>query len=238
MRILPIGPNDEIAVNGSIVFLSARDGDFVSVGPDLGTVRVTLEEIESLGTPTAPRDLGSREVDACVSLLRNRELVRFDPQDGSELTYREHSVAYGVSGKPLFPRLDPAVIGIVELRGEDRLLLGMNAQKRQRYSLIAGYVSHGESLEDAFAREVFEEAARRVSEISYVSSQPWPISGSLMLGMKGFTEDELPQGETDGELAETVWASPLDIIDRKIPIAPPGSIAYDMINAWARDKQN
>ena len=84
MRILPIGPNDEIAVNGSIVLLSEHDGDIVSVGPDLGTVRVTLEEVESLGTPTAPRDLGSREVDACVSLLRNRELVRFDPHDGSE----------------------------------------------------------------------------------------------------------------------------------------------------------
>lgn len=238
MRILPVGPKDEIAVNGAIVFLPTHHGDVVSVSSNLCTVRVTLEEITALGTPTAPRDLSSREVDACVSLLRNRELVRFDPLDGSELTYHEHSVAYGASGKPLFPRLDPAVIGIVELRGADRLLLGMNAQKRQRYSLIAGYVSHGESLEDAFAREVFEEAARRVSEISYVASQPWPISGSLMLGMQGYTEDETPQGETDGELAETIWASPLDIIDRKIPIAPPGSIAYDMINAWARHKQN
>lgn len=129
------------------------------------------------------------------------------------------------------------MIGIVELRGEDRLLLGMNAHHRQRYSLIAGYVSHGESLEEAFAREVFEEAARRVSDISYVASQPWPVSGSLMLGMRGFTEDENPQGDTDGELAETIWASPQDIIDRTIPIAPPGSIAHDMINAWAKDKQ-
>lgn len=236
MKILPIGPHDEIAVNGEIVFLPEYEGDIVSVDSGLGTVRVTLEEIQALGEPMAPRDLSSREVDACVSLLRNRELVRFDPRDGSELTYHEGSVAYGASGQPLFPRLDPAVIGIVELRGADRLLLGMNAHKRQRYSLIAGYVSHGESLEEAFAREVFEEAARKVSDISYVSSQPWPISGSLMLGMRGVTEDEDPVAETDGELAETIWVSPLEIIDRKIPIAPPGSIAHNMIVDWARSK--
>ncbi|MFP7366342.1 NUDIX domain-containing protein [Corynebacterium callunae] len=239
MRILPIGPGDEIAVlNGAAVFVEKHPGEVVPVAPDLGAVRVSLAEIEALGQARAPREIRDRDVAACVSILRNRELVRFDPFDGSELSYHEPGVAYGASGRPHFPRLDPAVIGLVELRGEDRLLLGMNAARRIRYSLIAGYVSHGESIEEAFAREVFEEAARRVTEISYVASQPWPVSGSLMLGMRGVTEDELPQGETDGELAQTIWASPLEIIDNKIPLAPPGSIAHDMIHAWARSKQS
>lgn len=238
MSILPVGPHDEIPTRGALpVFIDDHPGDVVSIAPGLWAVRVTREEVEQLGPPAAPRELRNKLVDASVALLRNREKVRFDPSDGSELTYHEQGVAYGASGQPLFPRLDPAVIGIVELAGSNRLLLGMNAHRRGRYSLIAGYVSHGETLEEAFAREVMEEAARRVSDIRYVASQPWPVSGSLMVGMRGYTTDEEEQGATDGELAESVWVSPRDILDRRIPIAPPGSIAHDMILSWAREKQ-
>lgn len=237
MRILLIGPGDEIATRAGIpVLIAEHPGELVQIAPELAAVRVSRAEIEALGAVTAPRDLRDKRVDAAVSLLRNRELVRFDPRDGSELTYREQGVAYGASGAPLFPRLDPVVIGIVELLGEDRLLLGMNAQHRNRYSLIAGYVSHGETLEEAFAREVMEEAARRISDISYVASQPWPISGSLMMGMQAFTTDTEEMGETDGELVETRWVSAREILDRQVPIAPPGSIAHDMILGWANRK--
>lgn len=237
MHILPIGPRDEIATRaGEPVLITAHPGELIAITPELVAVRVSRAEIEALGQVTAPRDLRDRRVDAAVSLLRNRELVRFDPRDGSELTYREQGVAYGASGAPLFPRLDPVVIGIVELLGEDRLLLGMNARRPHRYSLIAGYVSHGETLEEAFAREVMEEAARRISDITYVASQPWPISGSLMMGMRGFTTDLQEVGETDGELVETRWVSAREILDRQLPIAPPGSIAHDMILNWAQHK--
>lgn len=238
MQILPVGPHEEIPTrDGHPVFLTEHPGEPVAIAPGYFAVRVTREDITRLGHPMAPRDLGDKLVDASVSLLRNRERVRFDPQDGSELRYTEGGVAYGASGRPLFPRLDPAVIGIVELSGAQRLLLGMNARHRKFFSLIAGYVSHGETLEDAFAREVMEEAGRRVDAITYVGSQPWPVSGSLMVGMRGRTEDEDQQAETDGELAEAIWVSSRDILDRRIPIAPPGSIAHDMILNWAREQE-
>lgn len=239
MQILPVGPRDEIPVrDGHPVFLSEHPGDPVSVAPGYFAVRVAREDVVRLGRPVAPRDLRDKLVDASVSLLRNREKVRFDPSDGSELRYADGGVAYGASGRPLFPRLDPAVIGIVELAGAERLLLGMNAERRKYFSLVAGYVSHGETLEDAFAREVLEETGRRVNDIAYVGSQPWPVSGSLMVGMRGLTEDEDQQSATDGELAEMIWVSSRDILDHRIPIAPPGSIAHDMILNWAREQQH
>lgn len=237
MQILPVGPRDEIPVrDGRPVFLTDHPGEPVSVAPGYFAVRVSSGEVRDLGRPVAPRDLNDRLVDASVSLLRNRERVRFDPSDGSELRYGDGGVAYGASGRPLYPRLDPAVIGLVELAGADRLLLGMNAQRRKYFSLVAGYVSHGESLEEAFAREVWEETGRRVGGITYVGSQPWPVSGSLMVGMRGSTADEHPQADTDGELIEVIWVSARDIRDRRVPIAPPGSIAHDMILAWAAGK--
>ena len=50
------------------------------------------------------------------------------------------------------------------------------------YSTLAGFVEPGESLEEAVAREVFEETGIRVGEVTYHSSQPWPFPSSLMLG--------------------------------------------------------
>lgn len=82
---------------------------------------------------------------------------------------------------PQFPRTDPAVIMLVH--DGDRALLG-----RQKiwapgmYSTLAGFVEPGETLEEAVAREVYEETNVRVRDVVYHSSQPWPFPASLMLG--------------------------------------------------------
>ncbi len=80
-----------------------------------------------------------------------------------------------------FPRTDPAIIVLVS--DGERALLGRQASwPVGRYSTIAGFVEPGESLEDAVAREVFEETGIEVDQIEYHSSQPWPFPSSLMLG--------------------------------------------------------
>ena len=80
-----------------------------------------------------------------------------------------------------FPRIDPAIIVLVS--DGERALLGRQASwPVGRYSTIAGFVEPGESLEDAVAREVFEETGIEVDQIEYHSSQPWPFPSSLMLG--------------------------------------------------------
>lgn len=164
------------------------------------------------------------------AILLHRDKFRFDPADGSPLTFDEDGViARGETTKLLFPRIDPAVIGIVELTGEDKILLGRNIRS-QFFSLIAGYVDPGETLEQAFIREVREETGRRVERVDYWGSQPWPPSGSLMIGFHSFTSDIDALSPTDGELAEARWVS-RDEID-ELPLAGAGSIAHTMIMEW------
>lgn len=79
-----------------------------------------------------------------------------------------------------FPRVDPVVIMLVEHQG--KVLLGRQPHWPEgRYSALAGFVEVGETIEDAVAREVKEEAGLEVTDVRYVASQPWPFPSSLMI---------------------------------------------------------
>jgi NAD+ diphosphatase len=81
-----------------------------------------------------------------------------------------------------FPRTDPAVIMLVH-DGGDRVVLGRKATMMPGlHTILAGFVEPGESIEDAVAREVFEEVGLRTADIHYHSSQPWPFPSNVMLG--------------------------------------------------------
>jgi NAD+ diphosphatase len=135
-----------------------------------------------------------------------------------------------------FPRTDPVVIMVVA--HGDRLLLGRDAHwPSGRYSVLAGYVAPGESLEEAVAREVREESGVEVLDPRYVASQPWPFPSSLMVGF----EARSPGGEptaSDGELEDVRWFSLEDVraanhgenTDLELP--PPVSIARLLIERW------
>ncbi len=103
-----------------------------------------------------------------------------------------------------FPRTDPAVIMLVT-RG-DRALLGHSQRfpTSTMYSTLAGFVEPGESLEEAVAREVFEETGVRTGRVTYHSSQPWPFPASIMLG---FYAEALSEAITldPAELADARW---------------------------------
>ena len=103
-----------------------------------------------------------------------------------------------------YPRTDPAVI--VAVSDGERLLLGrQKAWPARRYSVIAGFVEPGESLEQTVAREVMEETGVRVRRCRYLASQPWPFPGALMLG---FIADAEPSEPCVGdELEEARWFS-------------------------------
>ncbi|MEF2975695.1 NAD(+) diphosphatase [Subtercola sp. YIM 133946] len=137
----------------------------------------------------------------------------------------------------IFPRTDPAVIvGIVD--GDDRILLGSNALwENNRYSLLAGFVEPGESLEAATIREVFEESGVRILEPQYLGSQPWPFPASLMCGFLAQVDPAtagdalLPDGE---EILDVRWFSRADLTDpATAPLLPGGaSIARAIIEHW------
>ncbi len=122
-----------------------------------------------------------------------------------------------------YPRLSPAIIIAVVRRTEqgNRLLLARNHRfPPGRYSVIAGYVEPGESLEECAHREVLEEVGIRISEVRYFGSQPWPFPNSLMIG---FTAD-YESGEItleESEIADAGWfaAGALPSLPPKMTIA-------------------
>jgi NAD+ diphosphatase len=142
-----------------------------------------------------------------------------------------------------YPRVDPAVIVAVESNG--RLLLGRQANwAPRRYSVLAGFVEPGESLEQTVVREVFEESKVRVRSCRYLGTQPWPFPGALMLGFSATAEDDVPT--VDGELEDARWftaeevgaALARDIEDDGVGIrlSPPISISRSLIEHWYRSQ--
>lgn len=209
-----------VEVRPGVVAARMRGAAADEISPDTGDARTHTSD------PLAARGLG---------LVANRERYAYDPRDGSELTWGTAGiVARGASGEPIFPRVDPSVIGLVQDPAGERVLLAENRRRPGYFTAIAGYVDVGESIEDAFAREVFEETGRRVRNERYVCSQPWPASGALMLGFVGVTDDIDPVGQTDGELRRTVWARREDLPE--LTLAGRGTIARTLIDTWAGGK--
>lgn len=239
-RYLCVDARDRFVVRDGRPYLDERPhgGEAVRIDAETWAVRVSADFVETQAAETGGQIaeglefLSEPTLARVVALLRHRDNFRFDPADGSRLTFDEDGVVgKGERRSAVFPRIDPAVIGIVELAGEEKILLGRNAFRTSGFfSLIAGYVDPGESLEDAFAREVMEETGRRVTDVTYWGSQPWPPSGSLMIGFHALTEDVDATGQTDGELAETRWVGVDDVDD--VPLPRSGSIAHEMIMDW------
>jgi len=141
-----------------------------------------------------------------------------------------------VSNTEVFPRTDAAIIvGVTD--ADDRLLLGSNALwESNRYSLLAGFVEPGESLEAAVIREVFEESGLRVVNPVYLGSQPWPFPASLMLGFTAQLDpDVLNTAVPDGaEILDLRWFTREELAASLDEILLPGptSIARAIIDEW------
>lgn len=110
-------------------------------------------------------------------------------------------------GHRMFPRTDPAVITLVVHPDGDKCLLGRQSRWPDgMYSVVAGFVEPGESLEECVKREVKEETGIETTDIRYIASQPWPFPSSLMLG---FTAQALNAefNPGDDELDDIRWVT-------------------------------
>ena len=104
--------------------------------------------------------------------------------------------------------------------------------------MIAGFVEPGEALEEAVAREVFEEVGLEIQEASYYSSQPWPFPSSLMLGFHA-RADFRPLRVQPDELESARWFSREEVLnspeDEQFHLPRRDSISYRLIQAWLRE---
>jgi NAD+ diphosphatase len=137
-----------------------------------------------------------------------------------------------------FPRVDPVVIMLAEHGG--RVLLGRQPQyPAGRYSALAGFVEPGESIEEAVARELEEEAGIEVSDVRYVASQPWPFPGQLMIACTATAASDEVTLDTN-ELEDAIWVdragvrAALDDEPNAPFLAPPHfAIAHTLLRHWA-----
>ncbi|HXW84212.1 MAG TPA: NAD(+) diphosphatase [Candidatus Binataceae bacterium] len=137
-----------------------------------------------------------------------------------------------------FPRTDPVVI-MLATHGE-ACLVGRGKQfPAGMFSALAGFMEPGETIEEAVRRELFEEAAVKVSEVSYYATQPWPFPSSLMIGCFAAALSREARADQT-ELAEVRWIErPVarELIQGKevqgVRVPPPIAIAHHLIRTWA-----
>lgn len=174
------------------------------------------------------------------ALLHWQASTQFCSACGGAITFKRAGyIAHCTQcGKDHYPRVDPAVI--VAVSDGERLLLGRQAAwPPKRYSVLAGFVEPGETLEQTVAREVLEEAQVRVRACRYLGAQPWPFPGALMLGFSAEGEPDPPQ--VDGELEDARWFT-FDEVDAALHgeggddapllLSPSISIARALIEHW------
>jgi NAD+ diphosphatase len=139
-----------------------------------------------------------------------------------------------------FPRTDPVVIMLIT-RGNSVLLGRSRAWPEGMYSLLAGFMEPGETIEAAVRRETFEETGIRVGAVRYLASQPWPFPSSLMLGCRGEALDTAIRIDVN-EIEDARWLTREEVMSALhggppgIRPARKGAIARFLIERWLGDR--
>ena len=139
-----------------------------------------------------------------------------------------------------FPRTDPVAIMLIT-HGNSVLLGRSPGWPEGMYSLLAGFVEPGETIEAAVRRETEEEAGVRVGQVGYLASQPWPFPASLMIGCRGHALSREIRRDP-AELEDARWLTREEVMDafaglrRDVMPARPGAIARFLLHAWLADR--
>ena len=193
--------------------------------------------------------LGAGLLTTAVAVLNWHDAARFCGRDGSPM----RSAAAGwhrvcaANGHEHYPRTDPAVICLVHDAGTGdsaRVLLARQpVWPEGRFSVLAGFVEAGESLDACVLREIHEEVGVTVRDVAYLGSQAWPFPRSLMVGFQALADADAPLLPAEGEIAEARWVTRAELRDAldagdwagEGGLRLPGrvSIARSMLEAWA-----
>ncbi|MCE0493501.1 NAD(+) diphosphatase [Vibrio salinus] len=158
---------------------------------------------------------------------------RFCPQCGgrNHLNHRELAMQCNDCRSIHYPRIFPCII--VAIRRDNQILLANHSRhSSDLYTVIAGFVEVGETLEDCVCREIYEETGIKVTNIRYFSSQPWAFPSSMMVGfMADYESGEIRPDYT--ELSDAKWFNPGELPN----LAPVGTIARALIEQTVSDIQ-
>jgi NAD+ diphosphatase len=244
---LALLPVDAIPDGGLRVYLGRSLSRTSPEPPGTPIVAVRLDDpghlaesewgnLRQLGTVLSDRDAGM--FTQALAIINWHDSHGFSPRTGEPTISEKGGWVRRdpVSELEVFPRTDAAIIvGITD--SDDRILLGSNALwESNRFSLLAGFVEPGESLEAAVVREVFEESGIHVIDPIYLGSQPWPFPASLMLGFRARVDpahgtETTPDGS---EILDLRWFSRDELLAALGEILLPGrsSIARAIIEDW------
>ena len=190
--------------------------------------------LRSLGAELTDRDAGL--FTQALALYNWHETNQHCPKCGTPTVIEQGGWARRCfkDNNEIFPRTDPAIIVAITDQ-QDRILLGSQGTwEHNRWSVLAGFVEAGESLEAAVVREMKEECGLEVFDIQYLYSQSWPFPQSLMLGFNAKADSSielLPDGE---EIVKLRWFSKAEIAaEAKSLLLPSDStISRSLIELW------
>ncbi|MGC5022704.1 NAD(+) diphosphatase [Micromonospora sp. DT47] len=238
---------DLIAVADQTVFLGLDDGAALFAADLSGRTEAEAVRLAGAAAAVDVRSLVGRlgPAEAAVQayargILHWHRQQRYCGGCGSATLPRDGGHVRACSGpacgRLLFPRIEPAIIVLVEAPGSpDRCLLARHAGAPEgSWSTLAGFVEVGESLEDAVRREMAEEAGVTVASLSYQGSQAWPFPAGLMVGFRATAESE--EIRVDGvELLEARWFTRDELRERVAegrPLGRPDSIDHRLLGQW------
>lgn len=207
--------------------------------PDLGDALV-FAELRGCMTRLSPRD--AELVATAKAVLNWHDSHRKCAKCGqpSDVTMGGWQRDCPSCGAHHFPRTDPVVIMLI-LDGNSVLMGRSPHWPDGMYSLLAGFVEPGETIEAAVRREVFEESGIRVGPVDYLASQPWPSPSSLMFGCRGYASSREITIDPN-EIEDARWVSREDMMDvfagnnTLMKPAREGAIAHFLIWNWLADR--
>jgi NAD+ diphosphatase len=147
----------------------------------------------------------------------------------TELKIEERATVCPECNLVSFPKVSPAIIVAITCNNKILLAKGKN-YKGDFYALIAGYVDIGESIEETVVREVKEEVGLDIQNLKYYKSQPWPFSGSLMLGFTAEADDTQLIVIDEKEISEAGWFERGNLPNHASSV----SISGDLIEAFEK----
>ncbi|OZC79850.1 NADH pyrophosphatase [Rhodococcus sp. 06-418-1B] len=260
-KVLQVDHRGRLRVEGdSLVYVDATDLgsepalDAVFLGIDdgrhlwaqrVGALTGELGDLRTIGERLDATQLSI--LTSALAILNWHASASFSALDGAATTPSAAgwSRVSTSNGHEEFPRTDPAVICLVHDGADKVLLARAPAWPERRFSVLAGFVEAGESLETCVLREIREEVGITVSDITYLGSQPWPFPRSVMIGFSAVADPEVPLNFVDGEIAEAHWFDRSEVraalevgdwaADSDSRLLLPGSIsiARGMLEAWA-----